>query len=211
MADPTDPFPALLQPLLDELAQHPPARLPSRIHAVAGTWLLVAGIYGAHDFMVRYNIDMPGLVISLARHPHDAAVALATPVIWCVLAVLGCLLVVDGVPNERAPHAVSGVFSLCCAIGGCTYALVAGAYIEDDPIASSYLRGFYLATLAASVMEFFLFTRCGWDLPRHFRPGQGRVARTRRSATESRARTRLARAARRGRGGFAQPAASGMF
>jgi len=211
MADPKDPFPALVRPLIDEMVHRTLPPPPSRIHAVAGTWLVVAGIYGAHDFMTRYNIDMPALVTILTRQPHDAAVALAAPAIWCLLALLGCLLVADGVPNERAPHAVTGVFWLCCTIGGCIYALVAGAYIDDDPIASTYLRGLYLATLAASMMEFVLFTRCGWDLPRHLQPGERRADRLTRAADGSLGRARLARAARRGRGGFAQPAASGLL
>lgn len=211
MADPKDPFPALVRPLIDETVQRAPPPPPSRIHAITGTWLVVASIYGAHDFMTRYNIDVLGLVASLARHPHDAAMALAAPAIWCGLALLGCLLVADGVPNERAPHTLTGVFWLCCTIGGCTYALVAGAYIDGNPIASTYLRGFYLATLAASVMEFFLFTRCGWNLPRHLQPSERRAARLTQSAAGSLAHARLARAARRGRGGFAQPATSGIL
>jgi hypothetical protein len=52
---------------------------------------------------------------------------------------------------------------LFCFIGGCTYALVVGAYLDDAPVVSWYLRGLYLATFAASVMELYLFTRCTAD------------------------------------------------
>lgn len=211
MARPRDPFPALVRPLVDEPVQRALPPPPSRFHAVAGTWLMVAGTYGAHDVMTRHNIDVLGLVTTLTANPHAAAMALAAPAIWCGLALIGCFLVADGVPTERAPHAISGIFWLCCTIGGCTYALVAGAYIDDAPVASTYLRGFYLATLAASWMEFFLFTRCGWDLPRRLQPGERQAAGLARSATGSLTRARLAHAARRGRGGFVQPTAPGLL
>ena len=212
MADRRDPFSALLQPLIDDISQRQAAPQYSDWHrAVVGTWLLVAGVYGAQDVMGRYDLGLSDLVWALAGHPQGATSVLAAPVIGFVIALFGCLWVVDGAPRERAPHSAAGVVWLFVLIGGGTYALVAGVYLDDDPVASSYLRGFYLATLAASVMELFLFMRCAWDAPHHS-PGRQRLGgRPPRPAGVALARARLARAARRGKEGFAQPATSGIL
>jgi len=212
MADRRDPFSALLQPLIDDIAQRQaPSQYGDWHRATAGTWLLVAGVYGAHDVMARYDLDLSELVTALAGHPQGATSVLAAPVIGFVIALFGCLWVVDGARRERAPHAAAGVLWLSVLIGGCTYALVAGVYLDDDPVACAYLQGFYLATLAASVMELFLFVRCAWDAPQHY-PGRERVeGRAARSAGVALRRARLVRAARRGNRGFAGPATSGSF
>jgi hypothetical protein len=212
VADRRDPFSALLQPLIDDLAQRQaPPQHSNWNRAVAGAWLLVAGVYAAHDIMMRYDIGMSDLVTALAGHPHGAASVSAVPVICIAMALFGGLWVVDGAPRERAPHAVAGVFWLGVLIGGCTYALVAGVYLDDAPIASSYLRGFYLATLAASVMELFLFMRCAWDAPLHCPSRELLSGLELRSADRGPGRGRLARAARRGAGGFTRPATSGIL
>ena len=165
MADRRDPFSALLQPLIDDISQRQAAPQYSDWHrAVVGTWLLVAGVYGAQDVMGRYDLGLSDLVWALAGHPQGATSVLAAPVIGFVIALFGCLWVVDGAPRERAPHSAAGVVWLFVLIGGGTYALVAGVYLDDDPVASSYLRGFYLATLAASVMELLLFARRAEDV-----------------------------------------------
>jgi len=207
MADRRDPFPALLQPLIDDIAQRQaPRHYNSWNRAVAGTWLMVAGVYGATDVMARYDLGPSDLVRALAGHPHGVALALAAPIIGFVIALFGCLWVVEGARRERAPHQAAGIFWLCVLIGGCTYALVAGVYFDHDPVASSYLRGFYLATLAASVMELYLFMRCAWDAPRHYPRSErlgGRVAGSAGGAV------RRSQVARRGNGGFAHPATSG--
>jgi hypothetical protein len=212
MADRRDPLSALLQPIIEEIARNQtPPYYSYRNRAVAGTWLLVAGVYGAYDVMARYDIDMSDLATALAGHPQGAASALAAPLIWFAIALLGCFWVVDGAPRERSLHSVTGVLWLCVLIGGCTYGLVAGAYLDDFPVASSCLRGFYLATLVASVMEFFLFARCGWDVPEHRLPREHLADRARRSGAVALGRAQLARAVRRGNTGFAQPATSGIL
>jgi hypothetical protein len=212
MADRRDPFSALLQPLIDDISQRQAAPQYSDWHrAVVGTWLVVAGVYGAQDVMARYDLYLSDLVQALAGHPQGAASGLAASVIGFVIALFGCLWVVDGVPRERAPHSAAGVLSLFVLIGGGTYALVAGVYLDDDPVASSFLRGFYLATLAASVMELFLFMRCAWDAPHHYPRREGLYGRTPRSDASAFGRARLARVARRRKEGFAQSATSGIL
>jgi hypothetical protein len=212
MADRRDPLSALLQPIIDEIArnQAPPYH-SSRNRAVAGTWLLVAGVYGADDVMARYDIDMSELALALVGRPQGAAAALVAPLILFSIALLGGFWVVGGAPRERSLHGVAGVWWLCVLIGGCTYALVAGAYLDDFPVASSYLRGFYLATLAASVMEFFLFARCAWDVPEHNLLRQRLADRATPSAVGALGHARSARAIDRGNGAFAQPATSGIL
>ena len=212
MADRRDPFSALLQPLVDDIARRQaPPQYSNWNHAVAGTWLLVAGSYGAHDIMGRYDIGLSDLMTALAGQPHGTASVSAASAICFAIALFGSLWVVDGVPRERAPHAVAGVFWLCVLIGGCTYALVAGVYLEDAPILSSFLRGFYLATLAASVMELFLFMRCAWDAPLHYPRRERLDEPALRSAARAPGRGRLARAARRSADGIGQPATSGIL
>jgi hypothetical protein len=212
MADRPDPLSALLQPLIDDIARrHAPPQYSDWHRAVVGTWLLVAGVYGAQDVMARYGLDLSDLVRALAGHPQGATSVLAAPVIGFVVALFGCVWVVDGVPRERAPHSAAGILWLFVLIGGGTYALVAGVYLDDDPVASSFLRGFYLATLAAAVMELFLFMRCAWDAPHHYPGREGLYGRTPRSAASAIGRARLARAARRRKEGFAQPATSGIL
>ncbi len=209
MADRRDPFSALLQPLIDDIAQRQaPRQYNTWNRAVAGTWLLVAGVYGAIDVMARYDLGLSDLVRALAGHPHGVTLALAAPVIGFVIALFGCLWVVEGAARERAPHQAAGIFWLCVLIGGCTYALVAGVYLDNDPVASSCLQGFYLATLAASVMELYLFMRCAWDAPRHY---PRRELLGRRATGSDGGAVRSARLARRGNGGFAHPAASGSI
>jgi hypothetical protein len=167
MAEPQHPFSTLLQPLVDEMAMDRPEPPPqkNRNHAVAGTWLLVTGVCGAHDFMARQGIDIPGFVTAFTGPPQGSASALGAPIICCVMALLGGLWLIDGVRNERASLDLMRVLWLCCFIGGSTYCFVAGVYVDNDPIASSYLRGFYLATFAASVMQLCLFARGAWELP----------------------------------------------
>jgi hypothetical protein len=212
MADRRDPFSALLQPLVDDIAQRQaPAQYKDWHRAVVGTWLLVAGVYAAHDVMTRYDLDLSDLVRALAGHPHGPASALAAPIVGFVTALFGCLWVADGAPRERAPHQAAGVLWLCVLIGGCTYALVAGVYLDDDPVASAYLQGFYLATLAASFMELFLFMRCAWDAPLHCVQRERPDGRAARSAAVALRRARQAGVARRGNRGFARPATSGIF
>jgi len=212
MADRRDPFSALLQPLIDDSAQRQaPPQYSDWHRAVAGTWLLVAGVYGAHDVMARYDLDLSDLVRGLAGHPHGPASALAAPIIGFLTALFGCLWVVEGAPRERAPHRAAGVFWLCVLIGGCTYALVAGVYLDDDSVASAYLQGFYLATLAASVMELFLYIRCAWDAPLYYVRRERLDGRAARAAAVALRRAQQAGAARRGNRGFARPATSGIF
>jgi hypothetical protein len=212
MADRRDPLSALLQPLIDDIAKRQaPPQYSDWHRAVVGTWLLVAGAYGARDVMARYGLDLSDLVRALAGGAQGATLVLAAPVIGFVIALLGCLWVVDGAPRERAPHSAAGVLWLFVLIGGGTYALVAGVYLDDDPVASSFLRGFYLATLAASVMELFLFMRCAWDAPHHYPRREGLYGRTPRSDASAFGRARLARVARRRKEGFAQSATSGIL
>jgi apolipoprotein N-acyltransferase len=179
----------LLQPLIDDIAQRQAPRQYSDWHrAVVGTWLVVAGVYGAQDVMARYDLYLSDLVQALAGHPQGAASGLAASVIGFVIALFGCLWVVDGVPRERAPHSAAGVLSLFVLIGGGTYAL-----------------------LAASVMELFLFMRCAWDAPHHYPRREGLYGRTPRSDASAFGRARLARVARRRKEGFAQSATSGIL
>jgi hypothetical protein len=212
MADRRDPLSALLQPLIEDSAQRQvPLQYSDWHRAVVGTWLLVAGVFGAHDVMARYDLDLSDLVRSLAGYPHGPASALAAPIIGFVIALFGCLWIVDGAPRERAPHAAAGVLWLCVLIGGCTYALVAGVYLDDAPGASAFLQGFYLATLAASVMELFLFMRCAWDAPLHYVRREQLDERAARSAAVALRRAQQAGVARRRNRGFARPATSGIF
>ncbi len=202
MASPKDPFAALMQPVLEEVArQRPvsPQRKGSK-RAVAAIWLLVAGVYETHDLMGRYDLDIAGLLTALARDPPGIAAALGAPILWCTVAFLCCLSVVDGVREARAPHEAIGVFWLFCLIGGCTYALVAGVYFDGEPILSAYLRGVYLATLAASVMELFLFTRCGGEVRELDRRSERRVGGAMRLAADELGRGRWTAPALRGSG-----------
>jgi len=212
MADRRDPLSALLQPLIDDIAKRQaPSQYSDWHRAVVGTWLLVASAYGALDVMARYGLDLSDLVRALAGHPQGATLVVAVPAIAFGIALFGCLWVVDGASRERAPHSAAGVLWLFVLIGGGTYALVAGVYLDDDPVASSFLRGFYLATLAASVMELFLFMRCAWDAPRHYPGREGLYGRMPRSDARAVGRARLTRPARRRKAGFAQPATSGIL
>jgi hypothetical protein len=217
MADRRDALSALLQPLVDDSAQRQaPSQYIDWYHsdwhrAVLGTWLLVAGVYTAHEVMARYDLDPLALVTALAGHPHGPASALAAPVIGFLTALVGCLWVVEGATRERAPHQAAGVFCLCVLIGGCTYALTAGVYLDDDPVASAYLQGFYLATLAASVMELFLYMRCAWDAPLHYVRRERMDGRAERSAAVALRRAQQAGVIRRRNRGFARPATSGIF
>ena len=212
MADRRDPFSALLQPIVEEIAKNQaPPYYSNWNRAVAGIWLLVAGVYGAYDVMARYDIDMSELMMALVGRPQGAASALVVPFILISIALLGALWFVGGVPRERSPHGIAGVGWLCVLIGGCTYGLVAGAYLDDFPVASSYLQGFYLATLAASVMEFFLFARCAWDVPEHNLLRQRLADRAMPSAVGALARARSARATHRSNAAFGQPATSGIL
>ena len=175
MSNTKHPFSALLQPLIDEMATNrlEPPRRKNRNHPVTGTWLLVTGVYRTQDFMVRSNIDIPGLVTTLIGHPHSNTSALGAPVICCTMALFGCLSLVDGVRNERAPHDFVGVLCLFCVIGGSTYALVAGVYLDNNPIASSYLR--------ASTLRHLPRPPCSFSLS-HAAPGTFRSISTRANA-----------------------------
>ncbi len=202
MASPEDPFAALMQPVLEAVARQRPVprhRKGSK-RAVAATWLLVAGVYETHDLMVRHDLDIAGLLTALAHQPAGTAAALGAPILWCAMAFLCCLSVVDGVREARAPHEAIGVFWLFCLIGGCTYALVAGVYLDGAPIISAYLRGVYLATLAASVMELFLFTRCGGEVRDYHRRSERRVGGAMRLTADGPGRARWADPALRGSG-----------
>jgi hypothetical protein len=161
MSDLTVSFPAFEQPITVANVRHrrAPALRQNRNHTVSGIWLLAAGLYGTHDFMVRCDLGMSELVAAIVRHPQGTTSALGAPTMWCAMALFGGLLVAIGLRKARAPHNAIGVIWLFCLIGGCTYALVDGAYLDAAPVTSWYLRGLYLATLAASVMELFLFMR----------------------------------------------------
>jgi hypothetical protein len=164
MADLVSPSPALEQPLAEATVQgHAAALRNNRSRAVWGAWLLAAGVYGTYDFMVRDSLGISGLMTMLTHYSQGTPPALGAPVIWCAMALLGGLGVAVGVGKARSPLEAMGVFWVFCLIGGSTYALVDGAYFDDAPIASWYLRGLYLATFAASVMELYLFTRCADD------------------------------------------------
>jgi hypothetical protein len=212
MPDRKDPLLELLRPIIEETASDKAPKYYSDWNrAVAGTWLLVAGAYGAHDVMSRYDIHISELVMALGGHAQGAVSVLGVSIALFAMALLGGLWVVEGLPRERAPHEVAGVVWLCVLIGGCTYGLVAGVYLDDEPVVSSYLRAFYLATLAASWMEFFLFARCAWDAPQH-RPRNIRpVDRAAQSVADAFGRARLAGTVRRRNDEFAHPATPGML
>jgi hypothetical protein len=156
----------LLRPLGEAVGQAmgehvnaPPLR-KNQNRAVWGTWLIVTGIYGAHDFIARYNVSVGKLAVGFITDPGGTASAVGTPfLIWCAMALFGCLWVVVGVRKARGPREIMGTFWALCFVGGCFYALVHGAYFDDAPAMNWYLKGFYFASLAASLMAVYLFAR----------------------------------------------------
>ena len=71
--------------------------------------MLVAGLYGAHNFTARYDIGVPELATAIVGHPQATASAFGSPIIWCTMVLLGGLLVVVGARKARAPHDLLGV------------------------------------------------------------------------------------------------------
>jgi hypothetical protein len=166
MSDWASPLSSSEQPITVAQARHqaaPPLR-QNRNHTVSGVWLLAAGLYGTHDFMVRSGLGMSELAAAVVRHPQGTASAVGAPIIWCAMALFGGLPVAIGLRKARAPRDAIGVVWLFGLIGGCTYALIGGAYLDAAPVTSWYLRDLYLATLAASVMELLLFARRAEDV-----------------------------------------------
>ena len=135
MSDRTLPFSPFEQPITVANVRHQaaPALRLNRNHTVSGIWLLAAGRYGTHDFMVRSDLGMSELAAAVVRHPQGTTSALGGPIIWCVMALFGGLLVAIGLRKARAPCDAIGVFWLFCLIGGYAYALVDGAYLAATP------------------------------------------------------------------------------
>jgi hypothetical protein len=164
MSDPRikGPLSMIAVPLGDAMAQHqaaPPLR-KNQNRAVWGTWLIVAGVYAVHDFIARYHVDVGKLAAGFARDPGGTASAVGWPfVIECTMIPFGALWVWVGVHGARGPREIMGTFWSLCFAGGCAYALVHGVYIDGDPDMNWYLKGFYLASLAASLMGLFLYAR----------------------------------------------------
>jgi len=64
MADRRDPLSALLQPLIDDIAKRQaPPQYSDWHRAVVGTWLLVAGAYGARSITKQFDMygDSPSI------------------------------------------------------------------------------------------------------------------------------------------------------
>ena len=147
MSDRTLPFSPFEQPITVANVRHQaaPALRQNRNHTVSGIWLLAAGLYGTHDFMVRSDLGVSELAAAGVRYPQKTASALGAPIIWCVMAFFGGLLAAIGLREARALRDAIGVFWLFCLIGGCTYALVDGAYLAAAPVTSWYLRASMLS------------------------------------------------------------------
>lgn len=109
-----------------------------------GTWLVAFCLY-----------VLPGVI---AGNPGSSDLTWALGV-WGAVFLFACLWVYAGVRRARGPRDIMPAFWSLVFAGGCAYALFTGAYLDDAPALNVWLRGFYFATLAASLMALFIFTR----------------------------------------------------
>lgn len=151
-----------MRQLGEAIATHinaPPLR-KNQERAIWGTWLLAAGVYDTHDFIARYDIDIARTGAAFVRDPQATAAVLGGWFIaWCALMLFGCLWIVVGVRNARAPREGMAAFWSIVFAGVMSAALWRGWYLDDIPAVNWYLGGFYIASLAASLMALFVFMR----------------------------------------------------
>lgn len=153
---------AVADPLAQAMVDHanaPPVR-KNQNRAIFGTWLLVAGGYLGHGVIAARNVDVGASAMQFAVHPITFSTELDWPVVaWGAVMLFALLLLAVGLRNARAPRDIMPIFWDLVWTGGFVAALYRGWYLDDRPAANFFLKGFYIASLAALLMSLFLSLR----------------------------------------------------
>jgi hypothetical protein len=159
---PEGPLSAVVMPIAEAIVQHqalPPFQ-KNAARASMGAFLLTYCVYAAAGSpAVFFGQSLGAAVSAFLRAPSAPPLALA---VWAGCAAFGLLWFCLGIRGARSgPRDIMGVVWAVLAVIGCAVALLRHWYLSPELgdwvwLVNVLLRGWYIATIAASLVRFVI-------------------------------------------------------